>query len=924
MTTRTKVVRVRAIHRVLPGAVKSLTSTFLILPTFGSLLAFLACSPQTELAPQWRTQRSVDSEDSPQPLDEMRLSHSETVERWVFSDTGEHEKWTLKIEQATEETKADTTNMTLMTDRVGIDAAGVDQVTMSFEGDRKIVPFFQWAAPGQDFAKNRRIAGRSVGNPKGRLRDFVFPVTESPNWHGSVQRVQIELRARQPDRTVVREIRFLRHEYDLVKVGEATRHAWRITRMSEQRIGRPGVPGFPIPVSVGRSKTEQQLRFRVAVGDNARDGATFRVSDRRSGKVLFERNVQPHETGWSGEVAVDIPPSPRADTEIELITLVPGLERPAEGLPSWGSLRIVGRDDREPPLNVVFICVDTLRADHLVPYGYHRVTSPEIDRWAERHGVVFSTAVAPAPWTLPSHIAFLSGLDALHHGSNYDRPAPDGMTFLAEYLHQKGYLTSAITGGVYLNPKFGLDQGFDEYQSWTGPKREEIAAHGPLAVRWIESNDVEPFFFFFHTYEVHGPFLEHEPHYSTFAEPGESPDSKLSIGTRALPGRAEDGFVVRSEFVRRESDVQDWETLEAGREREVVDRYDAGIASADAHIGALLNAIYSSDFADRTIVILTSDHGEALGERGLAGHAYLDDFNLLVPLIVAAPTDGWSPGRIDQQVRLIDIVPTILDLVGIETPAELDGESLHPLVIARGGPAQLDRPGREAWSYAASSNFGISLRDAGSGLRYEFNNAAWVGVQGHETIERIRVGDAAQGTAPSEIPKAAIQRLRDKVRLRAESTTPGTWIRVSSNADSAFVIKIESPILVRPHLLKCMVCPTGLTWIRRGVVSIKVNPGEEYLLHGEIDASTTLALSVEPGVRTPGIAIDVDLTGVEESVELILDRRGWHELGEVSDPAQTRATISVWSRGGPSRDAANSPLDRDLAEQLRALGYVVE
>jgi hypothetical protein len=160
--------------------------------------------------------------------------------------------------------------------------------------------------------------------------------------------------------------------------------------------------------------------------------------------------------------------------------------------------------------------------------------------------------------------------------------------------------------------------------------------------------------------------------------------------------------------------------------------------------------------------------------------------------------------------------------------------------------------------------------------------------------------------------------------LRAESTAPGTWVRVSSNADSAFVVKIESPTLVRPHSLKCLVCPTGLTWIRRGVVSFEINPGEEYLLHGEIDASATLTLSVEPGVIEPGIALDLDLTGVEESVELILDHRGWHEPGEVSDPTQTRATISVWNRGGPFGDAANSPVDRDLTEQLRALGYVVE
>jgi len=921
LTARSKIVRGRARRWISRVATTRLTSTiFLLVAT----VLLPACKPQSESKPQWRTQRSLDPVESLQPLDEQRLAHINTVDSWDFSDTGEHEQWTVKVEKATRKTAAGTTHRIMLISRVDIDAGRVDQVAISFKGDSKAVPVFFWAAPGQRFAETRRIEGRSVDSADEQELEFVFPVTESPDWHGPVERVRIDLTVLQTESIAVREIRFLKLEFDQSKLGEATKQSWRITRKSEQRVGRLGVPGFPISVPVDRSETEQQIRFRVAVGDHARGGTTFRVSERSSGRVLFERDVEPLETGWSDEFAVDLPPSPQADTELQLTTVAPDLQGPTAGLPAWGSLHIVERDDREPPMNVVFICIDTLRADHLATYGYHRQTSPEIDRWAERLGVVFSTTVAPAPWTLPSHIAFLSGFDALHHGSNYDRAAPDGMTFLAEFLHREGYLTAAITGGAYLNPKFGLDQGFDEYRSWTGPKEEEIAVHGPLAANWIKSNRVEPFFFFFHTYEVHGPFLEHEPFYSRFAEPRAPSEPELAIATRTLPRRAEDGFIVRREFTQRETGTREWKALGPGRDRDAIDRYDAGIASADTYIGALLNEIYSSDFADRTIVILVSDHGEALGERGLAGHAYLDDFNLLVPLIIAVPSEGWSTGRINQQVRLVDIVPTILDLVGIDIPAELDGESLQPLVIARGEPQQRDRPGRDAWSYAASSNYGIGLRDTTLGQRYEFNNTAWGSAQGHETIEGIRIGDASPNAPANEVPPATVQRLRDKVVNRAESIMPGAWIHLSSHFDSTFVVNLESSTLVDPSHLKCLACPTGLSWILPGFVSITVQPGEEYLLNGEIGASTTLDLSVEPGFNEPGIALNLALAEMDQPVELTLDHRGWHEPNDESDPGRSRANIRVWRRGAPYLGGEDAPVDRDLTQQLRALGYVVD
>ena len=160
--------------------------------------------------------------------------------------------------------------------------------------------------------------------------------------------------------------------------------------------------------------------------------------------------------------------------------------------------------------------MDDLRADHLSLYGYRKVTSPNIDSWAGHHGVTFSNVVAASPWTLPSHVSLLSGLDALSHGVNFPQDAAGkDVLFLAEALREAGYRTGAVTGGGFLRPEYGFHQGFDRFRWWPGEigHPDELDDGLDTALRWIETWADGPFFLFFHTYEVHSPFHRREPHF---------------------------------------------------------------------------------------------------------------------------------------------------------------------------------------------------------------------------------------------------------------------------------------------------------------------------------------------------------------------------------------------------------------------------
>jgi arylsulfatase A-like enzyme len=316
--------------------------------------------------------------------------------------------------------------------------------------------------------------------------------------------------------------------------------------------------------------------------------------------------------------------------------------------------------------NIVLILIDTLRADHLGCYGYARRTSPTIDRLAAE-GAMFEQAIASSSWTVPSTMSLLSSLYEPVHGvdslqSRYALAHP----LLAEVLARAGYKTAGFFAGDTLHPMFGFDRGFDTYsdcRSGGEMTLEDVAnprVHGAVT-RWFEERLQEPFFVFAHYFDIHQAYVPPPP-YDTMFDPA---------------------FAEPFQQVIRSDGRPDPDLTPRGLEH-LIALYDGEIRWTDQWIDQLLDLLRTRGVLDRTLIVLTSDHGEEFGEHGWAYHGHtLHDESVRVPLMVRMPGIVPPGLRIPAQVRLVDVYPTILSLAGVEAPAEIVGRNLAPLVLGR-------------------------------------------------------------------------------------------------------------------------------------------------------------------------------------------------------------------------------------------------
>lgn len=295
--------------------------------------------------------------------------------------------------------------------------------------------------------------------------------------------------------------------------------------------------------------------------------------------------------------------------------------------------------------NLVLVSLDTLRADRLGSYGYTRNTSPGIDALADR-SFVFLNAIAQFPSTPESHRSLFTGRYAFRGGR-----APT----LAQILRQQGYRTAGFTGGGFVHRRFGLAGGFEHYY-------DEVEYNGlrditPRLLTWLREGRNAPFFLFIHTYDIHCPYTPPEPYFSMFA--GDyRPDFELE-------GKCGLNF-----FNQRALSAADVEFISAV--------YDGGVRWVDHMVEKLLAEFDALGLNEDTIFVITSDHGEALGENGFFGHGRLSEEQIRVPLILRVP--GARPQRIREPVQLVDVLPTALALLGIEPPPNLDGVDLTPIL----------------------------------------------------------------------------------------------------------------------------------------------------------------------------------------------------------------------------------------------------
>jgi arylsulfatase A-like enzyme len=743
-----------------------------------------------------------------------------------------------------------------------------------------------------------RLEGRSeVGEYEATYR---FNVGDDPRWVGRITRLRVEPSTTPGEGAVLRSVRALEWQSRPSAWPAVGDRAWRIRIGDEVRTGFVALDGSSLRRAL-RVPPRATLRFGYGCPEPTQGLVTFEVvagMNGEPGAVVFSQAVGPggRPPGAWHEGSVDLSPWTGRLLHFTLrVRRAAGAGAP-RGTPAWGTPEVWTAGRPRPP-SVVLISIDTLRADHLSLYGHKRATSPNLDRWARERGIVFDTAVAPSPWTLPSHASLFTGLNAVRHGVNQGYPLPRTLPTISEAFRRAGYATVAVTGGIYLSPEFAFDRGFDSFTAWRGGEEGELRAGLERALAQLDRLGDRPFFLFFHTYEVHAPYWPREPYYSQFG--GELPMGPTTILPAAVPPRADDGFVVRQRVERdgREATAEDVRTLRR--------LYDAGVAYTDAHIGRLLARLQA--LPRPPIVIVTSDHGEALGERGLASHNYLYDFNLRVPLVVSAP--GLRARRVSSQVRLIDVPPTLTDLAGLPPLPDIDGTSLRPLLTGSG-----ESIGRDAWSYAASTNQGIALRADGR-WSYIFNNTAWPSACGHEELYDLGVDRGERNNlAPAEPARA----FRERVAEHLKAWSAGLLVRFQNAGPSPFAGAIAAPFLHQVRAKTWGVTCPRLGWQEdEGRIDFRVEPGERFEVVLEAVANQHLRIVCER--ENTGVEMDPASLGRPHAV-------AWTGHRCVAQPEGSSAPpvgLTVQWIGDPrAQHAARPPADSDVLEQLRALGYV--
>lgn len=341
---------------------------------------------------------------------------------------------------------------------------------------------------------------------------------------------------------------------------------------------------------------------------------------------------------------------------------------------------------REDRPNIILIVVDSLRADHLGCYGYARDTSPNIDRLA-REGTLFTTAIAPTSWTLPSITSILTSLEISTHGvGTHKTRLGDSVQTLAQALKQDGYATAGFISGTYLHPIYGFDRGFDVYENlianpFEAADKEQRVTSAVLSgikesldditspaitervTKWLDGNRKKPFFLFIHYWDVHYDYIPPPPYDTMF-----DPDYAGTIDARNF---------FFNEAINPDMSQEDL--------THIIALYDGEIRFTDEHIGKLLDTLEQKGLDKNTLIVVTADHGDEFFEHGRKGHQQtLYDEVLNVPLIFT--WDGRIPAnkKVTSIVGIIDIMPTILDLAGIGTAPEMMGQSLRSGLLGDG------------------------------------------------------------------------------------------------------------------------------------------------------------------------------------------------------------------------------------------------
>jgi arylsulfatase A-like enzyme len=345
--------------------------------------------------------------------------------------------------------------------------------------------------------------------------------------------------------------------------------------------------------------------------------------------------------------------------------------------------------------NVILIIVDSLRADHLGCYGYGRDITPHIDKLSQE-GVLFLNAFSQAGYTLASIPSILTSKFPLSHGvfyGMYKHKLSNKEFTLAKILKKKGYFTVGFQDGLFPSRTCNFTQGFDIYFDVAKEITKDI---NQLVSDWLEHNKKEPFFLFLHYNTVHDPFNPPDSFNSTYALHYQGHLKEMSLD-HLLFEKIDKGLL---KLDKTDIDY-------------IIAQYDGCIRLCDKYIGDLLKKIEEKEFSSNAVVILTADHGEDLMEHGTISHGDVYDVGIHIPLIFRYPNLFPRDKRINVPVRSIDILPTILDILGLSIREDMEGFSLLPLIIGKDD--------KEEWEQLIFS-FGVNMK---SMIRISLRTQNW-------------------------------------------------------------------------------------------------------------------------------------------------------------------------------------------------------
>lgn len=641
-----------------------------------------------------------------------------------------------------------------------------------------------------------------------------------------------------------------------------------------------------------------------AVSDS--DGVRFTVKLQREGRkpmpLLNERLQPPHEGGPIGWVDHEVDLSDYAGQEVAIEFKIDSLKTQCHDFAFWGDPIVYSRAKLQTGTPVVLISCDTMRADHLSCYGYARKTTPNLDAFAQ-DAVVFENAFCSEVWTPTSHMTMFTGLYPKNHGLTRFLNIAESIDTLSETLRARGYHTGGFVGHYWwMMPSRGFAHGFDLYDA-IHPYRTVFGTLERVHA-WLDPRQYAPFFLFFHNYDLHSkeagplPYDPEDARFRTFAKDHgtlpkfqreQFPEARGSLFLAAHNGR---DVVISKE------------------EREAItDLYDDCLMKVDVAVGEFLDRLKAAGVYERALIMITADHGEALGDHDRYMHGDVYEANVHVPLLVKFPGQVHAGRRVPELVELADLYPTILDVLDVPLPGPVDGRSLLPLLGGVDESVPQVFSTRAAWRSVRTATNKL-IRDVEEN-RMEFYAIA---------------EDPAEANNLYEPGDIECMKLGEQLGKFFQPRGEGWHIRfagggkdwsVQFNAETND--RIVSAQMLHGHMFEGNM---GLSVSNRFQASIRLTAdvAEDTLLLRTAGTSAVVGISVSSD-QPFSMGNTAEMPSATHGA-LVLDPMDARYATEPAPPTGDLPSVAVWFVPPSTGGAAVEALTPEAQDELRALGYV--